>query len=154
MKNCPLLPGAQASRVPRCSQKAEPTLSFETAKLIWLPWRERKAFFLFPLSKSRGPIHHLTRYTSCSQGSGTGGKRIGGGIEGGRRGEGKRGPQKTNTWPGMPGRCWRTLFVTASLHPKSRPDWPKSKDEGQREGEKRRQDKHPDQRFQTNSLLF
>lgn len=24
---------------------------------------------LFPLSKSRRPIHHLTRYASCSQGS-------------------------------------------------------------------------------------
>lgn len=117
MEECPWLPGAQAPRVPRHSQKAEPTLSFETAKLIWLPWRERKAFFPFPLSKSMGPIHHLTRYTSCSQGSGGGGRR--GGEGGVREGGGKGGPCETNTWLGMLGKRWRALFVTASFHLKS-----------------------------------
>lgn len=42
------------------------------------PGGKERLFFLFPLSKSRGPIHHLTRFTSCSQGSGAGGERIGG----------------------------------------------------------------------------
>lgn len=135
MEKCPWLPGAQGPRAPRRSQKAEPTLSFETAKLIWLPWRERKAFFPFPLSKSRGPIHHLTRYTSCSQGSGGGGgsRRGGGG--------GKGGPRETNTWLGMLGKRWRALFVTASFHLKSWLDWQKARGEGGREGEGRGEDK-------------
>lgn len=105
MDECQQLPGAQAPRVPRQSWPSALRLLNSSD---WPGGKE--SLFSFPLSKSRGPIHHLTRYTSCSQGSGDGGSRVDRGVEK------ARGTPKDKFFAWRVGQVLKGYFVMASLH--------------------------------------
>lgn len=86
MGKCLWLPG---TRDPRSSQKIR--ADFQLRELLNSSDCPGGKDWIFqppsPLSESRRPIHHLTRYTSCSQGSRGGGGRRRGGRKGGTPGD-------------------------------------------------------------------